>query len=137
MDEFEQRLKDDAAAIRAEASPELKTRIDASLKGVEPIRPVTDKRSTGAGLWWASSLTGLAAAVLVIVLVNVNAPEPVPVEPVVETTVPDVTETPLLAPMLDVRTAEFTGPLEEEFLKLQSDIKKARETVREDLEFSF
>jgi hypothetical protein len=137
MDEFEKRLKEDAGAIRATVSPELKSRIDASLRGVEPIRPVAESRSSSAGLWWASSLTGLAAAVLVIVLVNMNAPDPAPVEPVVETTVPDVIETPILAPMLDVRTAEFTSPLEEELLKLQSDLEKARESVREDLEFSF
>ena len=137
MDEFEKRLKEDAAAIRAEVSPELKARIDASLRGVEPIRPVRDTKPSGAGFWWASSLTGVAAAVLVIVLVNLNAPAPAPVEQVAEITVPEVTETPLLAPMLDVRTAEFTSPLEEELVKLQSDLEKARETVRKDLDFSF
>ena len=137
MDEFDKRLKEDAAAIRADVSPQLKSRIDASLRGVEPIRPIADSRSSSAGLWWASSLTGLAAAILVIVLVNLNTPDPLPVEPVVESTVPDVIETPILAPILDVRTAEFTSPLEEELVKLQADIEKARETVREDLEFSF
>ena len=137
MDEFEKTLKEDAAAIQPAVSPELRNRIDASLQGVEPIRPVRDTRSAGAGLWWASSLTGLAAAVVVIVLVNVDTPDPAPVRPVVETTVPAVVETPALMPMLDVRTAEFTSPLEEELLKLQSDLEKARETVRQDLEFSF
>jgi len=137
MDKFDKRLKEDAAAIRAEVSPELKARIDASLHGVEPIRPVGDGRSSSARLWWASSLTGIAAAILVIVLVNFDAPDPVPAEPVAETTVPDAAETPFLAPMLDVRTAEFTGPLEEELVNLQSDLEKARETVRKDLDFTF
>lgn len=73
MDEFEQRLKQDADAIQATVSPELRARIDASLHGIEPIRPAKP-RSAPATFWLASSLTGLAAAVLVIVLVNWNRP---------------------------------------------------------------
>lgn len=140
MDEFEKRLKRDADAIEAEVSAELRGRIDASLHGIEPLRPVSGKApSSPVSLWWASSLTGLAAAVLVIVLVNWNrqGPEPVPRETMVEMTVPADPDPLLTAPILDIRTADFAGPLEEELLKLQSDIEKARESVRKDLDFTF
>ena len=42
MDEFENRLKRDAEDIRAAVSPELRTRIDASLRATKQIRPVPD-----------------------------------------------------------------------------------------------
>ena len=44
---------------------------------------------------------------------------------------------PLLAPELDIRSAEFISPLEEELLKLRSDLEKARDNVREDVDFTF
>ena len=47
-----------------------------------------------------AQLSLFAAAVLVILLANLDAPDPVPAEPVAETTVPNLTDTPLLAPML-------------------------------------
>ncbi len=42
MDEFEDRLKRDAEKIRADISPELRLRIDASLHATEQIRPVPE-----------------------------------------------------------------------------------------------
>lgn len=138
MDEFEKRLKRDAAALDAEVSAELKARIDASLRGVEPIRPATPASSSSVGLWWASSLTGLAAAVAVIVLLNWNRQEPLPPPADMSVhTVPADTETPLTKPFLDVRTADFASPLEEELLKFKADIEKARESVRQDLDSTF
>lgn len=141
MDDFEKRLKRDADAIQASVSPELRARIDASLHGIEPIRPATP-RSTPVRLWWASSLTGLAAAVLVIVLVNWNRPaaDSPPADTVASSPPPTATEPPLATPMpvpLDIRTADFASPLEEELERLQSDIEKARESVRKDLDFTF
>ena len=73
MDEFDKRLKRDADAIDVKVSPELRARIDASLQGIEPVRQVR-REPTPVNMWWASSLTGLAAAVLVIVLINWNQP---------------------------------------------------------------
>ena len=143
MDKFEKQLKRDADAIEAEVSSELRARIDASLHGVEPVRQAR-KAPPALNLWWASSLTGLAAAVLVIVLVNWNQPDPgvAPVETTAdarpEAELPTVPEGPGDAPMmLDIRTAEFTSPLEQELEKLQSDIEKARESVKKDLDFTF
>lgn len=142
MDEFEKRLKRDADAIRAEVSPELRARIDASLHGIEPLRE--SKRSASpVKLWWASSLTGLAAAVIIIGLVNWNRPgtEVVPGETLADATAETAlpTEPPLLigTQMLDIRTADFTNPLEQEMLNLRSDIERARDRVKQDLDFTF
>ena len=140
MDEFETRLKRDAEEIRAEASPELKSRIDASLRATEQIRPVPESRVTGMNLWWASSLTGLAAAISVIVLLNWNQPATAPatVESVATRTVPAMPEDSAdLNPPLSFKTADFASPLEEEMIRLQADIEKARESVKKDIDFTF
>ncbi len=137
MDEFENRLKRDAEDIQAAVSPELRTRIDASLRATEQIRPVPDSRTPAMNLWWTSSLTGLAAAIVVLVLINWNRPttELAPVESIAS--VPDdSSEIPgLYRPQ--IKTAEFTNPLEEELVKLQADIERARQNVKEDIDFSF
>ena len=91
-------------------------------------------------LWWASSLTGLAAVVVLVVIVSLTRPdsEPVPENTVAgQTEPPTPVDFPLISPDLDIRSAEFTSPLEEEILKLQADIEKARESVREDVDFTF
>jgi len=139
MDEFEDRLKRDAYAIQADPGPELRARIDASLRATEQIRPVPESRDSGMNLWWASSITGLATAIVVIVLINWNSPvtEVMPVEPVAGDIVPDYIDEleSLYSP--PIKTADFTNPLEDELLRLQADIERARENVREDIEFSF
>jgi hypothetical protein len=138
MDEFENRLKRDAGAIQAGLSPELKARIDASLRATEQIRPVPESRTTGMNIWWASSLTGLAAAISIIVLINWNQPAPVTVEPVATHTVPVMPdESADLNPPLLFKTADFASPLEEEMIRLQADIEKARESVKKDIDFTF
>jgi hypothetical protein len=139
MDKFAKRLKEDAAAIDATVSDDFERRLAASLAATRVVDPVPVRRSAPATLWWASSLTGLAAAVAVIVVLNWGASGPA-VEadtPFARSTVPELVEPLAVPPGLDVRTADFTSPLEVELEKLRSDIEKARETVREDLEFSF
>ena len=140
MDEFEKRLKRDSDAIQAELSPELRSRIDASLQGIEPLRQARRKHASPARLWWASSLTGLAAAAIVIALINWNRPagEVAPVETLAtEPALPPEPALPIGPQLLDIRTADFTSPLEQELNRLQSDIEKARESVRRDLDFTF
>lgn len=142
MDEFEKRLKRDADAIEADVSDELRKRIDASLAGVEPLRPANSAQSKSrsvGGLWWASSITGLAAAIIVIAMINWNRPvsDVPPMEPVATSTVPRHIETLLSAPQLDLRNADFTSPLEDELVKLRADLEKARNTVARDLDFTF
>jgi hypothetical protein len=140
MDEFEKRLKRDAEAMQVEVSPALRSRIDASLRGVDPIKPVSESRQAPARLWWASSLTGLAAVIALVLIGVLNKPEPAAVQEVdvVARTEPLMpAELPLLSPELDIRSAEFVSPLEEELLKLRSDLAKARDNVREDIDFTF
>ena len=135
MDNFEKRLKRDADRIEATVSPALRARIDASLEGVRPIRPARERQAS-VRLWWASSITGLAAALMVIAVVNWNRPTP-EAGPAVAGDPPPLATEPPVPVMLDIRTADFASPLEEELARLQSDIEKARDTVREDLDFSF
>ena len=140
MDEFEKRLKRDADAIQVEASPKLRARIDASLHSTSQVRPAGRKTEPApTNMWWASSLTGLAAAIMVIVLINWNRADlvPVPAETIANTTVPADPDPLMAPPMLDIRTADFTSPLEDELVKLQSDIEKARQSVKKDLDFTF
>lgn len=139
MDKLERRLKDDAERIRAEVTPEMQARIDAALRAAKPLRPVPPARQQVATLWWASSLTGLAAAVALIVLLNWNRPDagPEPLAPVANRTVPDgVVEQPYRFP-LNARTADLTEPLEEELEHLQEDLEKARRNMERDLDFTF
>ena len=142
MDEFEKRLKNDALDISVEISPQLTSRIEASLLAAERIEPVRQNRSDTSTLWWASSLTGLATAAAVIVLLNWNRPDPEPVLP--EQTafqvVPDAHEyLRQIQGRLPLRTetAVFTHGLEDELQKLQADLEKARENVNRDMNFTF
>ena len=142
MDEFEKRLKRDAQDIDADISPQLTSRIAASLQSVERIEPVRQKRSATSNLWWASSLTGLAAAAAVIALLNWNRPGPEPVLPeqTAFQTVPDAREyLQQIQGRLPLRaeTAEFTHGLEDELTRLQADFEKAREKVNQDIDFTF
>jgi len=90
-------------------------------------------------LWWASSITGLATAIIVIVLLNWNSPvtEIVPVEPVASETVPDYIDELQGLYSAKIKTADFTNPLEDELLRLRADIERARQNVKEDIEFTF
>jgi len=140
MDEFEKRLKTDAKAVKAEISPELRSRIDASLRGVEPIRPVPETRQGPNRFWWASSLTGLTAVIALVVIGSFNKPDSGSVQEVdvvAQTEPPIPVDFPLLVPELDIRSADFTSPLEEELLNLEADLDKARKNVRDDVEFTF
>ncbi len=128
MDKLANRLRRDAGRIEVEVSDELDERITASLRGVTPHDAggagVRAKRHTA--LWWASSLTGVAAAAVVIAIINVRetpAPSPTPVDIFAE------------LPRVDLRaeTAMMTSPLQEELDKLQSDIRRAERRVRKDI----
>ncbi|MGY8793805.1 MAG: hypothetical protein ACKVJN_01570, partial [Woeseiales bacterium] len=119
MDDFEKRLKQDANAVNADISSDLRSRIDASLRGVEQIRSETSTENSQTNLWWVSSLTGLAAAIAIIVMLNLNQAESIstPGEDslVSRPTVPETPDySPLFPPILDVQAADFASPLEEE-----------------------
>ena len=129
MDKLANRLKHDADRIDVTVSEDLDHRISASLHGVTPER-VADaprERAHPVGFWWASSLTGIAAAAAVIVLVNVQQTR----DPVPATTTDIVAAVPVVD--WQAESAALTGPLKQELENLQSDLKKAEQKVREDI----
>ncbi|MDH3613317.1 MAG: hypothetical protein OEU90_02585 [Gammaproteobacteria bacterium] len=133
MDKLAKQLREDADQIACNISPELDERIRASLHGITP-KPV-DKpgpASRPAAFWWASSLTGVAAAVAIIAVVNLQAPEPGP-------EAANSGAVPLILPTIkwNTETAVLTSPLEQEIEDLQSDLKKAEEAVRQDIDRLF
>ena len=146
MDELKSRLKQDADAIRTETSAELRARIDASLytaRETIPPSPIPQPRSMS--LWFASSITGLTAALLIVLLVNWNKP----VGPDVSSVSAGNQTTPensVYLPdglqmgeefLLNVESADLTRSLEEELNNLQSDLEKAKENVERDVKFAF
>ena len=133
MDKLAKQLREDAEQIECSISPQLDERIRASLHGLspEPVeKPAPVQRPVS--FWWASSLTGIAAAVAVIAILNVQGPGPEP-----DTIIP--TETPFILPIVEwkAETAVLTSPLQQEIEDLQSDLKKAEEAVKEDIDRLF
>jgi hypothetical protein len=139
MDELKKKLKADADAIEATVSPALQARLDASLRSAEMLRDVPPPPQPASSFAWASSLTGIAVAMLVIVLINWNKnPEEI-VSPETIAVTPLPSEQ-LLQPVrfpLNAKTADLTAPLQEELRNLQSDLQKARDNVAEDIRSSF
>jgi hypothetical protein len=132
MDNLAKQLKADAAAIEVQVSDELDRRIGASLQGITPEKPTTPAvRQRPPLFWWASSLTGIVAALAVIAIINtqsqvgedvVEAPEMSPVT---------VATTPIIK--WNAESAMLTQPLQRELEDLQSDIKKAEEKVKREI----
>lgn len=129
MDKLANRLRQDAENIDANVSDELDRRIRASLQGVTLAaeQPSVTPPSRHPGFWWASSLTGIAAAAAVIAIINSQQDAPVPQ--------PTAANILAAVPTIDLKTetAVMTSPLQQELDALQSDIEKARERVREDI----
>lgn len=131
MDELEKRLREDAARIEARVTPEFEARMRASLERTEtaePARPAS--RRSPLSMWWASSLTGIAAAALVIVVINLDSAPPAKPSAVPEI-LPELAAP--IVPNLHPATAVLTAPLEEELENLESDLEKAERAVREDI----
>ena len=127
MDKLAKQLRDDAERINVTVSEELDHRIETSLRAVTPevkSRPAPVSRPPL--FWWASTITGVAAALAVIAIANWQTPEQPNATPVL---VADL-EPPI---ELNLEAAMLTAPLEEELEALQSDLKKAEEKVRRDI----
>ncbi len=128
MDKLAERLRNDAARIEVEVSEELDRRIEASLQAATPMQTSPSRPPAKPPLvWWASTITGVAAAVGVIAIVNWRVGEqPDPVAPV---------DLMASAPRIELNAeaAMLTAPLQEELDKLQSDLKKAEDKVRKDI----
>jgi hypothetical protein len=129
MDKLANRLREDAANIEVRVSDELDRRIAASLERVaaESRAAAPRRKRRPALFWWASSLTGLAAAVAVIAILNIEEP-PGPVSATPDNFVADL-------PAIDLRaeTAMLAGPLQKELDALESDLRKAEERIRSDI----
>ena len=130
MDKLTQQLKEDAAHIDVVVSDELDRRLTASLASVKPARDTRDgPRFPGARFWWASSLTGVAAALALIAFLNTGSRPDVP--PVTETSPVSVAVTPIIE--WKTESAMVTRPLQEELENLRSDIKKAEAAVKREI----
>lgn len=145
MDNVENRLKQDAERIRADVSPQLRSRIDASLRGTAPVRPERGRRDFSLPLWLGASLSGAVAAVLIIVLVNRDIGDfgqprssgTLQADNAALQSVPEYVRNIERRIPLNVETADLTAPLEEELEDLQADLEKARKDVERDLDFTF
>lgn len=136
MDKLAERLRKDAADIHVEVSPELDNRLRASLAGITPEAPRESRPRHSAFFWWASSLTGIAAAVVLILLVNTSEPVDAVSVPVA-TTQADIDLPELPALPLKAEQAMSISPLEQELDDFQSDLEKARQAVSEDMRLIF
>jgi hypothetical protein len=127
MDKLAKQLREDAEQINVTVSDELDHRIAASLRAVTPVveRPPAPAARPPL-FWWASSITGVAAALAVIAIVNWQVDE----QPVA-TPVPLAELQPPIE--LNMQAAMLTAPLQQELEALQSDLKKAEEKVRRDI----
>ena len=134
MDNLEQRLRDDAAEIRIDVPPHVKARLRASLRTARVAPRV--RREFSFPLWLAASLTGAAASVVAIVAINFRNGEP-PRPDAVAYSVPEYVDELERQLPLRAKTADLTGPLEEELENLRSDLARARQNVEQDLEFTF
>ncbi len=129
MDKLAKRLRDDADQIEVLISAELEGRIDASLRSVSQEGAAPAKSRQSASFRWASSLTGVVATLAIVAVVNFSKPEPEI----------GITEPPLQVfsvPQFDwkLETAMLTETLEQELVDIQSDLKKAEQTVRDDID---
>lgn len=128
MDKLANQLRRDAEEINVTVSDELERRIDASIRAAAPVveRPQSPPARPPL-FWWASSVTGFAAALAVIAIVNWQGGEGEAVPAIV----PVAELQPPIA--LNLEAAMVTAPLEEELENLQSDLEKAKEKVRRDI----
>jgi len=133
MDKLAKQLRADAQQIEFEVSTQLDSRIRASLEGVQPdAAPRPQRESKSFSFWWASSLTGIAAAIAVIALVNLQGPAP---GQGVTEPVPQAFVVPAIK--WHAETAVLTTPLEQEIENLQADLKKAEDAVKQDIDRLF
>jgi hypothetical protein len=132
MDKLREQLKDDAARIDVQISDELDRRITASLQGITPEAPDTPRiRHRPAAFWWASSLTGAAAALVLIAVINSESQ-------VEDASVVSPVTSPVSVatiPLIDwkAESAMLTRPLQRELEDLQADLKKAEEKVKKEI----
>ena len=129
MDKLAKRLREDADQIEVLISPQLENRIEASLRSVSQDGAAPARSRQSASFWWASSLTGVAATLAIVAVVNLSGPEP-------EIAITEPPQQVFSVPQFDwkPKPAMLTQTLEQELVDLQSDLKKAEQTVRDDID---
>lgn len=133
MDRLATRLRDDAGRIQATVSPEFDARLQASLRGTAQDRARSDEAvSRPLRFHWGAVLTGVALTAALVIAVNLRREEPG-----VSVTGPDLAAIELPAVPWRVEPAVLTSPLEQEYAHIRSDLKKAEEAVRAELEAFF
>lgn len=136
MDSLTTQLKRDADLMDVQVSDELDHRIAASLEGVTPERPrQSAPQQRPAIFWWASALTGVAAAFVVIAVFNSQSQLGNERVPVIVSSVPEAASLGISAPTIDwkAESAMLTQPLRRELEDLQADLKKAEEKLKQDI----
>ncbi len=136
MDSLTTQLKRDAELIDVQVSDELDHRIAASLEGITPERPREPApQQRPAIFWWASALTGVAAAFLVIAVFSSRSQLEAEKTPMIANSVPEAASLGINAPTIDwkAESAMLTQPLRRELEDLQADLKKAEEKVKRDI----
>lgn len=136
MDDLDRRLREDAQKIEVRVSPELDNRIRASLTAIaDDVARPPSKPPRRRTMWLASGLTGIAVAAAVLAIINRTPEESItrPTVPVAATS----SKPPFAMPALRAESAMLTTPLEQELDKLEADLKKARDTVEEDMGITF
>lgn len=127
MDKLARRLRADAEKIDVAVSDELDRRITASLQGIEPVPDKPARSGHPMSFWWASTITGVAAAAAVVAIINWRTPPPA---------VPDDgVDLVAVVPEIDwkAESAMLTSPLQKELDDLAADLKKAEEKVKQDI----
>ncbi len=132
MDKLAEQLREDAAQIDARISDEFDRRMMASLEAATSEAPSAPRiKQRPAVFWWASSLTGVATALVVIAVINSlsqveDAPIVLPtISPVSVATIPSID--------WKAESAMLTRPLQRELEDLQADLKKAEEKVKKEI----
>lgn len=131
MDKLAEQLRADAMRLDGTISDEFERRIEAGLHSVEAL-PAAKTDGRPSSMWWASSLTGLAAVMAIVLVVNLRQPAPP-----VQSTQPAVAELDLPALPWKTKPAVLVQPLQQEWTDLKSDIKKAEQVVRGDIDALF
>ena len=143
MDKFEQTLKDDADAIRADISPALSARLKASIRRAQSEVDVAPQRRSRFAWWWLSSLSGAAAVLVLVVFVNRGGDS----SPGIDVPTREVTQAPvrIAAPFGDLISQQVVNnTLSDRDRRMEvligvaygTDLEKAREKLGSDLRFT-
>lgn len=134
MTELEQRLRRDAAKIRAETTPELRARVQASWQAAEPATPRRRRLVPPPRLLGGAALAAAVAVAGVLALRPESpAPESWPATPTAQTQTapPAILPAALQADFVLLELEQLaTQPLTEEQERLEADLRRLEEELR-------